>query len=569
MKEGYILKVAKSLISCIVFAGLMLFVSCGEEQGELLTLEVYAGRANYQGMQKGWYGKIVKDKFNMEFNIIAPNISGGGNLLFESRLSAGKVGDIVITSYDNMTACVQAGILADLTSYLKTTTYLKQYLDVIKTVNERLGYDSIYIIPTSMSTMPPTEPMLYGAGPELASYMPWSYYKEIGCPDIKNEQDLLDALALMQANHPYNENGDKVYAFSLFRDWDVGHMSLAANMARSYGYVCTVPTIFTSADLSKISPLIEDNGIYYRMLHLYFEANQRGLLDPESGVQSFATMYEKAQNRQVIYLWWAWMPGNYDDGSLMERYVFIPVSTEPVVCDGFRKYGDGYAYAIGKNTKDIKRVIDYLDWTASPEGMMYFWAGLENVGYTYDENGKPVYTSFSMEAWQNGLTVSEEYGGGTYAEGYCQFNDSIVEKKDINPETGEPYHSENWSSTLAGNRGVASREWSQHFRANTAVEYLIKNNLLDVIINTDYLPAKESRELQLIRDKCGSLIKEYSWKMVFAESEEQFREYWRTLKELLYHNGYEQVEAVDLQAIELMRERREAVLAGLANEEKK
>lgn len=258
------------------------------------------------------------------------------------------------------------------------------------------------------------------------------------------------------------------------------------------------------------------------------------------------------------------MPGNYDDGSLMERYVFIPVSTEPVVCDGFRKYGDGYAYAIGKDVKDIKRVIAYLDWTASPDGMMSFWAGLENVGFIY-ENGKPVYTSFSMEAWEKGLTLSEEYGGGTYAEGYCQFNDSIVEKKDINPETGEPYHSENWSSTLKGNTGVASREWSEHFGVETPVEYLIKNNLLDVIINTDYVAGKESREMQLIRDKCGSIIKEYSWKMVFAESEEQFLDYWQTMKELLSLNGYAQAEAADLRVIEELRERREVVLRDINN----
>lgn len=568
MKKNYICKTEKIIIYFIFLAVMLFFCACGRQQKEPLTLDVFAGRANYQGQQKGWYAKIVRDKFNLEFNIIAPNVSRGGNLLFESRLSAGKVGDIVITSYSNMTECVEAGALADLSSYIEKSTYLKQYLDVIKAVNERLGYDAVYIIPTSMSTMSPTEPMLYGTGPELASYMPWSYYKEIGCPVIDDENDLLNALEQMQENHPYNKNGDKVYAFSLFQDWDVGNMSLAANMVRSYGFADTTASIFTSADLSRIQKLTEDNGIYYKMLHLYFAANQRGLLDPESGVQSFDTMYEKAQNRQVLYLWWAWMPGNYDDGNLEERYVFIPVSNEPVVCDGFRKYGDGYAYAIGNGTKDPGRVIDYLDWTVSPEGMMCFWAGLEGVGYTY-VNGKPVYKNFSMDAWENGLSISEEYGGGTYKEGYCQFNDSIVEKKDVNPETGEPYHSENWSSTIRGNNGIAVREWAQHYKAATPAEYLTKNNLLDVVINTDYVPAEESDELQLIREKCGSLIKEYSWKMVFAESEEQFQEYWKTLKKLLYHNGYDQEEAADLEIIRQMRERRENILAEIEDNDDK
>lgn len=253
------------------------------------------------------------------------------------------------------------------------------------------------------------------------------------------------------------------------------------------------------------------------------------------------------------------MPGNYDYGNLKERYVFIPVSSEPVVCDGFSKYGDGYAYAVDKNTKDIKRVIDFLDWMASPEGMMCYSAGLENVGYKY-VNGKPVYTDFSMEAWKNGLTLGEEYGGGTYSEGYCQFNDSIVEKKDINPETGEPYFSENWSSTINGNKGIAIQEWIQHYGADTPAEYLLKNNLLDVVIKTDYVPERESKELQLIRENCGTLIKEYSWKMVFAESEEQFKDYWNILKELLYSNGYEQVENADFKIIEEMRKSREEYL---------
>ena len=33
-------------------------------------------------------GRIVKDKFNMELNIIAPNVAGGGDTLFQTRSAA-------------------------------------------------------------------------------------------------------------------------------------------------------------------------------------------------------------------------------------------------------------------------------------------------------------------------------------------------------------------------------------------------------------------------------------------------------------------------------------------------
>ena len=35
-----------------------------------MTIEIYDKAANYQGIQSGWYGKVLKDKFNIQLNII-------------------------------------------------------------------------------------------------------------------------------------------------------------------------------------------------------------------------------------------------------------------------------------------------------------------------------------------------------------------------------------------------------------------------------------------------------------------------------------------------------------------
>ncbi len=45
-------------------------------------------------------GRIVKDKFNMELNIIAPNVAGGGDTLFQTRSAAGDLGDLILTNAD-------------------------------------------------------------------------------------------------------------------------------------------------------------------------------------------------------------------------------------------------------------------------------------------------------------------------------------------------------------------------------------------------------------------------------------------------------------------------------------
>lgn len=542
---------------CLLLLLAMVLSGCGNSTEEFLTLDVFAGRANYQGMQEGWYAKLAKDKFNLAFNIIAPNVSGGGNLLFETRLSSGKVGDIMITSMANMKQCLEEDVLADLSPYIEKTQYLKNYIGAIKTMNKALGVEEgIYIIPTAMSTMPVTEPILHGDTLEFGSYLPWAYYKELGYPVIETQEDLLDVLSQMQANHPETSDGKKIYGFSLFDDWDVEHMSLTAHMVKAYGYSVATQSILTTGDYSKTQRLIEDDSAYHQVLRLYYEANQRGLLDPESGVQSFDAMNSKAQNGQVLFLWWAWMRGYSQDN----YHMLIPISNEPIICEGFSTYGDGYAYGVDKNAKSIKRIVEFLDWMVSPEGMMYYGAGVEGLGYTI-ENGRPIYTDFSAEAWKYGYELEEEYGGGTYSQGYCQFNDSIVQVKDTNPLLGEPYYSENWSSTIEINKGTVQTEWSKYFGYMSPVNYLKDNNLLQVQIKGDYVQETESAEMTMLRTNCGALVKEYSWDMVFASSQEEFDKLWEDLKDLLYQNGYQQIEEKDREIVEKLCKSREAALA--------
>lgn len=41
---------------------------------DFIVVDVFDYSANYQGIQSGWFGEVVRKKFNMELNIIAPNI---------------------------------------------------------------------------------------------------------------------------------------------------------------------------------------------------------------------------------------------------------------------------------------------------------------------------------------------------------------------------------------------------------------------------------------------------------------------------------------------------------------
>ncbi|OYO51328.1 hypothetical protein CG709_19930, partial [Lachnotalea glycerini] len=120
---------------------------------EFITVDVFDGLANYQGIQSGWFAKIVKDKFNMELNMISPNVSGGGDTLYQTRSAAGDLGDLIIYGADDgkLQDMVTAGLLTDLSDLIADKEYLKQYQSGIDSLNDLVKEDGVYAIPASVS----------------------------------------------------------------------------------------------------------------------------------------------------------------------------------------------------------------------------------------------------------------------------------------------------------------------------------------------------------------------------------------------------------------------------------
>jgi multiple sugar transport system substrate-binding protein/putative aldouronate transport system substrate-binding protein len=87
---------------------------------EFITVDVFDSLANYQGIQTGWFGKIIKDKFNMESNIISPNVAGGGETLYQTRSAAGNLGDLIIypMSGGKLQDLVDAKLIVDMTNMM-------------------------------------------------------------------------------------------------------------------------------------------------------------------------------------------------------------------------------------------------------------------------------------------------------------------------------------------------------------------------------------------------------------------------------------------------------------------
>ena len=181
-----------------------------------LTIDVFSSVANYQGEQTGWYAKFIKGKFNITLNIIAPNVAGGGDTLYQTRTAAGELGDIIIVNSADgrIQELVTGGLLLDMTPYIADKENLNNYPDAIAKLQDMVEEDGIFGMPIEVSARSPDSPTELtqpGSGP----YIRWELYKELGYPKIENLNDLLNVLEEMQKISPPTISGKPVYTLTL------------------------------------------------------------------------------------------------------------------------------------------------------------------------------------------------------------------------------------------------------------------------------------------------------------------------------------------------------------------
>lgn len=528
----------------------------GKNYKEFITVDVYDEFANYQGMQSGWFAKVVKDKFNMELNVIAKNVTGGGETVFQTRSATGNLGDLIVFSTANgrLNDLVNSGLILDCTDLIKEKDVMKKYGNAVAKTNELVDADGIYAFPNSISSGSATEAS-EELDPTFGPYIRWDYYKKLGYPLMENLDDFLDVLEDMQNLARKEETCDDIYAISCFRAWDLNMMNNAKQFVCMYGYD-ELGFVLSKADGSDYQNIIDKDSLYIEALRFLNEANQRGLVDPDSILQSYDTWLDKYRKGKVLYSPWAWVgqsmfntEENKADG---KGFQMAAVKDMQIVSFGCWPEGDSaQVIAIGSNTKDPQRLADFIDWLYSPEGMELNGqangaAGPEGLTWEIGKDKKPILTEFGRKALPNNqVEVPEEYGGGYWNNGVSALNFRTINLKEIDPNTRVGYNYLCWESTKEKNKTALDLDWKEQMEADTAMEYLEKNNMILIAPGANYSTPAEDSNITTVRERCKSIVIEASWKMIFASSND-FNKLLKELQDTAKALGYDDVYQVDL-----------------------
>ena len=544
---------ARKFLSLLLALVMVFAVSSAlaENPGDIYEVEMFNVYANYMGIQPGWYGKILEDKLGIRLNIIAPNVAGNGDALYQSRTAAGNLGDILILDRNKMIDCYKAGLLLDITPYLADCPNLQKLSVAYNRFAEIIGSgDQIYVLPGKVATAPTDKPAARGVNPDKGTFVRWDYWSELGAPHVKNIDELFENLYKMQDAHPENENGEKNYAFSLFPDWDSYSLRCASEFYYSLGYGPASNWIWCSYDGKDIVNLTDDDGMYYQILKKFNEAYRNGYLDPDSSTQDWDTLAAKARDGRFMYSHWTYLGDNIFSGTF-DTETQIPYATVPLedcilLNKGYNNYGDGQVFAIGSQAKDPAHLMQFLDFYASEEGVLLNNELIEGVTYEMVD-GHPVLTEFGKDKSDSKM-APESMGGGNWREGVCQINFPMVHADDaISLLGGESATTAIWESTLAEGSNKYTDEWEQVYGSKYPINWYADNGKLTVAVGTDYTAPAESSDIQTNRAQLNELFKTASWQMVYAESDEEFEEIWTTMKAQLPDFGYDEVIAYDME----------------------
>lgn len=541
-----------------------------ESWDEAKTFDVFDGLANQMGEQPGWFGDLVSEKFNVTLNVIAPNVAGGGDTLYNTRVAAGELGDVVLTDVgQKLDELIEGGLLLDFSSYYAEMKNAARFDDAVQVVNE--GKEGIYAIPTQVSSLKPSEPS-EGIDPTFGPFVRWDLYKEVGYPEIGTLEDLLPVLKDMQDAAPEAENGGKVYAMSLFADWDGNYMNNAKQPCCYYGYD-EMGFVLAKADGTDYQSILDPDGLYVRTLKWFFDANQMGLLDPDSTTQNYDSLFAKMQGGQVLFSFWPWQgQAAYNTEAHMAEgkgFMIAPLADQKIFSYGAPAAGAAQVFTIGSTAEDPQRAAAFVDWLYSPAGVYanssqtMGAAGPQGLTWELNDDGKPELTEFGRKALLGeGATVPEEWGGGPYIDGSSWLNVTTVLGNDEDPETGHPYNYKMWETYQDSVANPLTEDWAAKMGGYaTTMEYLKDNDMLLVGAGASYVAPQESSEVETIRNQVKAVIVENSWKMSFAADEAEFESLLTTMRETAEGLGYQTVLDVDMQNAKDQNTKREEVTA--------
>ena len=324
---------------------------------------------------------------------------------YAAGLSSGNLPDIVATG-NNLATILDNGVA------LNAEPYLEEYVPNFLQGETRLAYDvfkqllndedGFYFFPQKIGY----NGVGFSNEPYNRGYIVrWDYYKELGYPPINNEDDYLNVLMQMHANHPFTEEGYPTYLYGAtnFQGYATAFRSeISLDYWAAYKYQ---NNIFTNEIFDGYTDA--EHSMFWTGMEWYNRLYRAGKADGSFDLEIFTQTSEQYDVKCARGQYLGLVNGKdslYNekiktDPDTLSGYATVPTAAANQYTNVYQLLGNGsrYMWFISANSPHKEQALRLFNYMCDPYFLREAVMGEQGVTWDYDEDGVPHMTDYGKE----------------------------------------------------------------------------------------------------------------------------------------------------------------------------
>lgn len=244
------------------------------------------------------------------------------------------------------------------------------------------------------------------------------WYKELGYPEINNDDDYLNVLKQMVELHPTNDVGNPTYGLGNYNDnpwwsWTVMYEA-GDNLA--------TPLIGSYVDMNNdtiFAKYTDDRAPFWKSMAYLNKAYKMGLLDPDIFVMKSDDLKEKVLQGTYaggLRTWevnaYAGQQRDVDPNSLSQYFSIFPEDGGVAAWYGANPVGgwENNGWYVTESSENPELAVALLDYFDNPDALREFYSGAQGEFWDYDANNVPGLTEEALALRVAGGTPWDQTG---------------------------------------------------------------------------------------------------------------------------------------------------------------
>lgn len=448
-------------------------------------------------------------------------------------LASGDLPDVMYVTYKDLQTMIESNMILNLEEHLEKMPHVTADPVIMTAINyvrqfRSAGTNQLWAIPALINVQ--AESTDTGRN---AVKVRWDVYHAIGAPEVKDVYDLIPLMKQMMEYMPTAEDGTKTWGTCLNSGTDSLYWRSIELWYKWHGYEMDNLQFLLETDMfnGKYTSILEAGreSMYYKGLKFFNTCYREGVLDPDSINNDRNTQKAKVETSNAIMIPAGSTPG------WQWNYLPIHLEGQKLYAENWGSpYGGDMFFVINPKTTNIDACLKFIDTMADADFYYRIYNGTEDMGMWY--TGEDGYVYPTERGFDRVVNPTEENGLFTTGEEPNMWLDRPVRSfthslSYIGPDGPRQARGMALWTEIAEalNQSEKNTQWMERFGFKNFTEllkaedaYMLTSPLTSVASFCN--PVDEWTQLTL--DALRDVMVTGSWKMVYAENDEEFEAIW-------------------------------------------